>query len=150
MSSGTNHMKEGIGSVAFIGLCRVYYEEFITGGTSLRNQSRVWPRGLQQQQQQKKKPKPRNYKEKCHLRKMIGGLPTDSVVNIPPANVGDMVQPLIQEDPTCCGATKPAYHNYWACDLEPQRCNTSSPHILEPGLCNEKSQQWESHTTTRE
>ena len=43
---------------------------------------------------------------------MIGGLPTGSVVNIPPANVGDMVQPLIQEDPTFCGATKPVYHNY--------------------------------------
>ena len=144
MSSGTNHVKEGIGSVVFIGFYRVYYEEFITGGTSLR--SRVWPRGLPP----KKKSKPRNNKEKYHLRKMIGGLCPGSVVKNPPANVGDMVQSLIQEDPTCCGATKPMHNNYWACDLEPRWCNYSSPHTLEPGLCNGKSQQWESHTTTRE
>ena len=43
---------------------------------------------------------------------MIGGLHTGSVVKNSPANVGDMVQSLIQEDPTCCGATRPVYHNY--------------------------------------
>ena len=26
---------------------------------------------------------------------------------------------LVQEDSTCLGATKPVYHNYWACALEP-------------------------------
>ena len=29
------------------------------------------------------------------------------------------VQSLIQEDPTCLGATKPVRHNYRACALEP-------------------------------
>ena len=29
------------------------------------------------------------------------------------------VQALVQEDPTCRGATKPVRQNYWACALEP-------------------------------
>ena len=32
---------------------------------------------------------------------------------------GTRVRALVQEDPTCCGATKPVHHNYWACALEP-------------------------------
>ena len=32
---------------------------------------------------------------------------------------GTRVQALVQEDPTCHGATKPVRHNYWACALEP-------------------------------
>ena len=32
---------------------------------------------------------------------------------------GTWVQALVQEDPTCHGATKPVRHNYWACALEP-------------------------------
>ena len=32
---------------------------------------------------------------------------------------GIRVQALVREDPTCCGATKPACHNYWACALQP-------------------------------
>ena len=31
---------------------------------------------------------------------------------------GTQVQALVQEDPTCCGATKPVRHNYSACALE--------------------------------
>ena len=60
------------------------------------------------------------------------------------------VQSLIQEDPTCCGATKPMRHNYWACDSEPGTHNHWSPHALEPvlhksSLSNEKpALQWES------
>ena len=30
------------------------------------------------------------------------------------------VRSLIQEDPTCLGATKPVCHNCWACALEPR------------------------------
>ena len=26
---------------------------------------------------------------------------------------GTQVQSLVQEDPTCCGATKPMHHNYF-------------------------------------
>ena len=36
---------------------------------------------------------------------------------------GTRVQPLVQEDPTCRGATKPVSHNYWACALEPASRN---------------------------
>ena len=68
--------------------------------------------GVFHPKKKKKKSNRRNKKEKCHLRKMIGGLHTGSVVKNSPANVGDMVQSLIQEDPTCCGATRPVYHNY--------------------------------------
>ena len=32
---------------------------------------------------------------------------------------GTRVWALVQEDPTCRGATKPVSHNYWACALEP-------------------------------
>ena len=41
------------------------------------------------------------------------------------------VQSLVQEDPTCRGATKPTCHNYWVCALEPTR--------LEPVLRNKRS-----------
>ena len=33
------------------------------------------------------------------------------------------VRALVQEDPTCRGATKPMCHNYWACALEPTCLN---------------------------
>ena len=33
------------------------------------------------------------------------------------------VRALVQEDPTCRGATKPMCHNYWACALEPMSHN---------------------------
>ena len=32
---------------------------------------------------------------------------------------GTHVRALVREDSTCCGATKPVRHNYWACALEP-------------------------------
>ena len=40
---------------------------------------------------------------------------------------GTWVRALVQEDPTCCGATKPVHHNYWACALEPTSHNYWSP-----------------------
>ena len=46
--------------------------------------------------------------EKKYLEGSLGG----SVVKNLPSNAGDTVQSLIQEDPTCCGATKPVCHNY--------------------------------------
>ena len=36
---------------------------------------------------------------------------------------GTWVQSLVQEGPTCCRATKPVRHNYWACALEPASHN---------------------------
>ena len=49
--------------------------------------------------------------------------------------------PLIQEDPTCCGATKPVCYK-WVHTLEPRNCKywahvpqPLKPHALEPVLC---------------
>ena len=44
---------------------------------------------------------------------------------------GTWVRSLVQEDPTCRGATEPVHHNYWACALEPVLHNKRSH-------CNEK------------
>ena len=55
------------------------------------------------------------------------------------------IQSLIQEDPTCPGATKPVRHNYWACALEPTSHNHWSRHTLQPAL-EEKPPQWEART----
>ena len=66
------------------------------------------------------------------------------------------VQFLIQEDPPCCRATKPVYHNYWACAPEPGSCNywAHVPQLLNPkspracAVQQEKpSLQWEACTS---
>ena len=60
---------------------------------------------------------------------------------------GTWVRALVQEDPTCRGATKPMRHNYWACTLEPVSHNywARVPQLLksvrlEPMLRNKRSQ----------
>ena len=47
---------------------------------------------------------------------------------------GTWVRALVQEDPTCRGATKPVCHNYWACSLEPESHNywAHMPQLLKP------------------
>ena len=47
---------------------------------------------------------------------------------------GTRVRALVQEDPTCRGATKPLHHNYWACALESTSHNYSArvPQLLSP------------------
>ena len=73
------------------------------------------------------------------------GFPGGSMVKNPPASVGTWVQSLVWEDPTCCRATKPMHHSYWACAREPRNHNYWSPNALEPVLrnkgshCSEKS-----------
>ena len=69
---------------------------------------------------------------------------------------GTRVWALIQEDPTCCGATKPVCHNYWACALEPMSHNywahmpqLLKPTCLEPMLHKKRSQQWETRAPQR-
>ena len=47
---------------------------------------------------------------------------------------GTRVRSLVREDPTCCGATKPVCHNYWACVLQ-----LLKPVCLEPVLRNKRS-----------
>ena len=41
---------------------------------------------------------------------------------------GTRVRALVQEDPTCRGATKPVCHSCWACALEHTSHNYWSPH----------------------
>ena len=47
---------------------------------------------------------------------------------------GTRVRSLVQEDPTCHGATKPVCHNYWACALGPTCCTywAWAPQLLKP------------------
>ena len=66
---------------------------------------------------------------------------------------GTQVQALLQEDPTCRGATKPVHHNYWAGTLEPASHNywacmpqLLNPVRLEPVLHNKRSHRNEKHT----
>ena len=51
---------------------------------------------------------------------------TSFLTQNPPANAEVTGSNLILEDPTCCGETKPMYHNYWACALEPGSHNYCS------------------------
>ena len=58
---------------------------------------------------------------------------------------GTRVRALVQEDPTCCGGTKPVHHNYWAGALEPASHYWAhvpqllKPTRLEPELHNKRS-----------
>ena len=66
---------------------------------------------------------------------------------------GTWVQSLIQEDYTCCGATKPVHHNHWASTLEPSSRNywAHVPQLPKPvhtqacGPQQEKPPLWEAH-----
>ena len=68
------------------------------------------------------------------------------------------VQSLIQDDPTCLGATKPVHHTIkpvlWsqgAATTKPTCCNRRSLSALEPMLHNEKATSMRNlRTTTRE
>ena len=59
---------------------------------------------------------------------------------------GTQVRTLVQEDPTCRGATKPVHHNCWACALDSRSHNywdhvpqLMKPACLEPVLRNKRS-----------
>ena len=58
---------------------------------------------------------------------------------------GTRVWALVQEDPTCRGATKPMHHNYWACAPQPLK-----PASLEPVLRNKRSHCYEKPTHRNE
>ena len=60
---------------------------------------------------------------------------------------------LVWKDPTCCGATKPVCHNYWACALRACQPQLLSPHATttedstpRARAPQEKPLQWEAHT----
>ena len=44
-------------------------------------------------------------------------------LRIPLLMQGTRVLSMVWEDSSCLGTTKPVRHNYWACALEPPRCN---------------------------
>ena len=54
---------------------------------------------------------------------------------------GTRVWSLVQEDPTCRGATEPVCHNYWACALEPASHNywAHAPRAHMPQLLSPRS-----------
>ena len=64
---------------------------------------------------------------------------------------GTRLRALVQEDPTCRGATKPGRHNYWARALEPASHNywslcATTTEARAPRACalqQEKPLQWE-------
>ena len=59
---------------------------------------------------------------------------------------GTRVQALVQEDPTCRGATKPVRHNYWACEpqlLSPRATTTKTHAPRDRAPQQEKPPQWE-------
>ena len=55
-----------------------------------------------------------------------------------PVNAGDRAQSLVWEASTCCGATKPMSHNYWARVLEPESWDYWSPSAFESELHNKR------------
>ena len=71
---------------------------------------------------------------------------------------GTWVWSLVQEDPTCHGATKPMYHNHWASALEPRNQNywAYTLQLLKltcPRVCalqQEKPPQWEARGSQAE
>ena len=70
---------------------------------------------------------------------------------------GPWVWALVQEDPTCHGATKPVRHNYWACAVESAshnywslRATTTEARVPRAHAPQqEKPPQWETRTPQR-
>ena len=56
-----------------------------------------------------------------------------------PANAGDMVQSLVQEDPTCGRATKHMHHNLLSPCPRALMPQLLKPSCLKPTLCNRRS-----------
>ena len=80
-----------------------------------------------------------------HFKRVNVGFPGGTVVKNLPMQ-GTRVRALVRENHTCCRATKPVCHNYWACTLEPVSHNywarvpqLLKPTCLEPVLCNKRS-----------
>ena len=67
----------------------------------------------------------------------------EQCISIHPLMQGVWVQSLVEEDSTCCRATKALGHDYLACALDPRSCRHRLAHMLqllkpgglEPVLC---------------
>ena len=65
---------------------------------------------------------------------------------------GTGVQALVREDRTCCGATKPVCHNYWACEPQLLSLRATTTEARMPGAHapqQEKPPQWEARAPQR-
>ena len=69
-------------------------------------------------------------------KRQLLGFPGGPVVRVRLPMWRTWVQSLVREDFTGLGATKPSYHNYWACALESVLCNKRSYCNEEPEHCN--------------
>ena len=65
---------------------------------------------------------------------------------------GTRVQALVQEDPTCSGATQLVRHNYRACALEPASHNywAREPHLLSPHATTTEARAPRAHALQQE
>ena len=94
-----------------------------------------------EREQQKNRWEPPGLHSGCSTNGSWGDFPSgDPVVSNPLSMRGTWVWFLVQEDSTCCRATKPMHRNYWACVLQlrpmhPRAC----------ALQQEKPPQWEAH-----
>ena len=77
---------------------------------------------------------PQNPQARILVKRVLGASLVAQWLRIRLPMQGTWVRALVREDPTCCGATKPVRHNYWAC--EPQLLK---PACLEPVLRNKRS-----------
>ena len=53
---------------------------------------------------------------------------------------GTQVRSLVQEDPTCCRATKPVHHKLLSLRSRAREPQLLKPACLEPMLCSKRSQ----------
>ena len=72
------------------------------------------------------------------INKMWGGSPGDSAVKIHLTMQETRVRSLVQEDPTCCRATKRVCHNYRAGAPGPVLCDKKSCCSEKPMHCNQR------------
>ena len=106
------------------------------------------------------------WSEKLYLKVPSGTSLVVQLLRIHLPMQGTRVRTLVQEDPTCRRASKPARHHYWACALQPTSHNYwahtlqllkpahSRAHVLqllkpvhlEHALQQEKTPQWEART----
>ena len=67
-------------------------------------------------------------------KKSLWDFPHSPVVKNPPTNAGDTSSVQVWKDPTCCRATKPAYHKRRHCKEKPTHHNEK----VGPAHCNER------------
>ena len=93
-----------------------------------------WDKNLKQIILLQSSPPPENFYYSTIWLKSAPDFPGGSVVKDLPYNWGTWVQSLVQEDPTCHGATKLVHHNYWSHKLQ-SLCSTKREATTMKSLC---------------